>query len=480
MKNILIVEFWNCNPHLETALELAKRHVDDGDRVAFYFCGHDTPYKEGVVVSPADCGLFRKLPEVQGVELIGSDNLMFVPRVKMPEVGFEIPSTFENLDSLMSLKYKTFEVGLAVASSLVSNLRNSRPDLNENIEVIQTMILSAIQVYELTRSMIESETPDLVYLFNGRFCNHRAAMRATLDMGRELLLHERGANKFLYDVQSFMSHDVVKWQENIVAEWSRCGNNPDARALGAKFFTDRRDGLEQFWVSFTDHQRRNLLPDIDLTKKVITYFSSSDDEFVSVGDMFKFTVWKTQFDAVTDLIDICQKDKDIQLFIRIHPHVREKSRDDQLRWLALGEREGVTIVSFDSDVDTYALIDQSDIVVTAGSTVGIEAVFWGRPSITLGPSYYSELGVTLHPQSAAELKEMIYADSLPVERDRAIPYGYYMVSFGKAFMHYVPETLFKGKFLGVDLHGITGQRRKWLRVRQILTKPYRGLLKLVS
>ena len=480
MKNILIMEFWNCNPHLETALELAKRHVDSGDSVAFYFCGHDTIYKEGIVASPEDCGLFRKLPEVQGAELINSDRLIFVPRVKMPEIEFEIPAAFESLESLMALKYGTFEVGVAVVSSLVSNTRNSRPNLDDNIDVIRDMVQSAVQVYEFTKMVIEQQAPELVYLFNGRFCNHRAAMRAILDMGKELLLHERGANKFLFDVQPFMSHDVVKWQQNIVAEWERCGHNQNARALGEKFFIDRREGLEQFWLSFTDHQKKNLLPEIDITKKVVTYFSASDDEFVSLGDLCKFSVWKSQLDALNDLIDICTKDKNIQLFVRLHPHLREKSREDQLRWLALGEIEGVTIVSFDSDVDTYALIDQSDIVVTAGSTVGVEAAFWERPSISLGPSYYSELGVTLNPKSMTELKDLIDADELPVDRDRTIPYGYYMMTFGKEFFHYVPETLFKGKFLGADLHGISDNRRKWLRFRQMISKPYRGILKIAQ
>ena len=179
-----------------------------------------------------------------------------------------------------------------------------------------------------------------------------------------------------------------------------------------------------------------------------------------------------------DLIRICSGGENIQLFIRLHPHVRKKSREDQLRWLALGEIKGVNIVSFDSDVDTYALIDQSDVVVTAGSTVGIEAVFWRRPSITLGPSYYSELGVTLHPRSSAELKAMLASDKLPVERERTIPYGYYMSTFGTKFLHYVPETLFKGKFMGVDLHGVTEKRLKWLRLKQIATKPIRALSKL--
>ncbi len=479
LKKILIIEFWNCNPHLETALEIAKRHVDVGDSVEFYFCGHDTLYKEGISVTPEDCGLFRKLPEVIGAKLISSNNLNFYPRVNLQPVDFNIPEKFVNLKDLMSLKYKTFEVGQSVCSSLVSNLRNSQPDLEKNHETIRNMILSAIQIYEFTRIVIEKQSPDIVYLFNGRFCNHRAVMRASLDAGKEILIHERGASRNKYDVQPFMPHDVMKWQKNILKTWSEVSDDPNAFLLGTKFYTERRQGLEQSWMSFTDHQKRNLLPKVDQTKKIITYFSSSDDEFVSVGDIFQFITWENQYQAVIDLIKICKNNPNIQLFIRLHPHLRDKSREDQLRWLALGQIAGINIVSFDSEVDTYALIERSDIVVTAGSTVGIEAVYWGKPSITLGPSYYSELNVTHYPMSTTELEAMINSNNLSVERDLTIPFGYYMNTFGEAYKYYESETLFNGKFLGVDLHKVTNTRQRWLRCKHFLTKPYRLVLRLI-
>lgn len=480
LKKILIIEFWNCNPHLETTLEIAKRHVDAGDSVVFYFCGHDTLYKEGISVAPEECGIFRKLPEVLGAKLINSNKLNFYPRVNLPLVKFNIPENFENLKDLMDLKYNNFEVGQAVCSSLVSNFRNSQPDLANNYKIIKKMILSAVQVYEFTRLSIKQQNPDTVYLFNGRFCNHRAVMRATLDAGKEILIHERGASRFKYDVQPFMPHDVVRWQQNILTTWSNVSDDPDSYELGTRFFTERRDGLEQSWMSFTEHQKRDLLPKIDQNKKIITYFSSSDDEFVSVGDMFRFTTWENQYQAVADLIDICKKSPNIQLFIRLHPHLGEKSREDQLRWLVLGQISGVSIVSFDSEVDTYALIDRSDIVVTAGSTVGIEAVYWGRPSITLGPSYYSELNVTHYPKSTAELELMINSNNLNVERELTIPYGYYMKTFGEAYKHYEPQSLFSGKFLGIDLHKVTIQRQRWLRFKRVVTKPYRVVLRLIT
>jgi len=295
-----------------------------------------------------------------------------------------------------------------------------------------------------------------------------------------LLIHDRGTNRFLYYLQPFAPYDLSRWHEDIALEWARCGNERGAREVGKRFFFDQRAGLEQNWLSFTSDQKRDLVPLMDPNKKIVTYFSSSDDEFACVGDAFKFDVWKSQLDAVHELIRICREDKNIQLFIRIHPHLKKKSKEEQLRWLALGDLQGVNIVSFDSDVDTYALVERSDVVVTAGSTVGIEAVFWGRPSICLGPSYYSELGATLHPKSAAELKDMIASNALTADPERAIPYGYYMATYGRKFIYYVPETLFKGTFLGVDIHGVSGKRLKWLRFRQVATKPYRVLTKLLN
>ena len=457
-----------------------KLHVDAGDRVAFYFCGHDAPYKEGISVPPEECGLFRKLPEVRGVELIGKDRLKFVDRVQLPDISYQGPAEFDSLESLMQFKHGNFEAGVGVASSLVSNERNSRPDLVKNNASIRTMIESALRVYAFARATIEQERADLVYVFNGRFCNYRAVMSAGLDAGIEVLVHERGGTRDKYDVQPFMPHEAARFQEKIVSTWAKSKDDPGVRERGASYFIDRRAGMDPTWMSFTDQQKKDFLPAIDANKRVVTFFSSSEDEFVSVGGVFELTSWKSQYEAITELINICKRHPDIQLFIRLHPHLREKSHADQQRWLSLGNIENVTVISFDSEVDTYALIERSDVVVTAWSTVGIEAVFWGRPSITIGPSFYTALGATFQPRSVEELADLISADLVPADRDLAIAYGSYMGGYGTPFRYYEAEGLFNGKFMGIDLQAAPEARLRWLKLRQILTKPARLIKKLVN
>ncbi len=480
MKNILFIEFWNCSPHLETTLELAKLHVDSGDRVTYYFCGHDTPYIDGISVYPADCGVFRKLPEVRGVELINSDRLSFHPRVTLPEVDIAIPERFDSLEDLINYRFGTFQAGIGVASSLVSDTRNSRPDPAANRPAIVSMIRSAVSVYEFTKSVLNRGNFDRIYIFNGRFCNHRAVMDAASEFEIEVFFHERGANQYLYHVIPHMPHDLSRMQESIRNNWARNKSDPSARELASSYFTDLRKGVVHGWLSYTGNQKKNLLPAIDPSKRVISYFSSSEDEYVSVGDLIKFEGWKTQLEAVNDLIDICKQDPDILLFIRLHPHKRDKSAADQQRWLSLAKHENVTVVSFDSDVDTYALIERSEIVVTAGSTVGLEATFMGRPSITVGPSAYSELGATYQPHSRAELESLIASKPSPLPVEGVLAYGHYMITFGTKFKFYEPESLFKGKFLGVDLHDLPPARQRWLKIRQYLFKPYRLVRKMWS
>lgn len=477
MKKILFIDFWNCSPHLETSLEIAKLHLEAGDIVDFYFCGHDTEYKDGIVVNANEVGIFRQLPEVRGIKLIKEKKLKFNARVKLKEVEIKIPSYFNSLEELKAYKYKNFNAGVGVLSSLVSDTKNSKPDLLTYQKKIKQMIQSCVSVYEFSINIINKLKPDQIYIFNGRFCNHRAVMCAAEDLKVNVLFHERGANKYLYDIYSFPPHNPMALQEEIKKNWKNKGNDNREREFAESFFIDRRAGKEQEWVSYTAAQKQNLIPEIDISKKIITYFSSSEDETVSIGDLYKFKYWENQLAAVEDLIEICQDDDNIQLIVRLHPHKKDKSQEDQKRWLKLKAVKNITLISFDSSVDTYALMECSDIVVTAGSTVGIEATYWKKPSICLGPSYYSELNVTYEPKSKEELKNLIYNKIKPKPIDGALAYGLYMLTHGIEYKYYKPETLFGGKFMGVNLQEISRKRKLIIKYKNKMRKAI-GLLNI--
>ena len=52
---------------------------------------------------------------------------------------------------------------------------------------------------------------------------------------------------------------------------------------------------------------------------------------------------------------------------------------------------------------SYPLMRQSDVVVTYGSTTGVEAGYAERPVIVMGPSAYDELGCAVRVRTDEEL-----------------------------------------------------------------------------
>lgn len=454
-------ETTNASPHLETSLEIAKNHLDFGDTVFYYFVGQALDYSEFIFranLLPMKC-----LPEGKGAALLESKRFRFFsPAKEMMMRDFTLPAFFD-LDALRSFRYKNYNAGLCALSSLISYTSHSKPDLKEHSQLLQEIILSGISTYEYCLEVIKQERPDLIYLFNGRFANNRAILDAAIESNVAFRIHERGADKTRYTARPFMPHDLEAVKNEMIDVWR--SRVEGAENYAHEFFKQRRDGAEQGWSSFVkDQLKGHINIEQQLGKRIICYFSSSDDEYASVGDMVKWDHWPNQLSAVHSLIDIVRNQPTLELVIRIHPHMALKHPSDLQDWVDLDLPLNAELLLPTDPTDSYALIERADVVVTSGSTVGIESIYWGRPSICLGPGLYSHLDAVHLPKDDAELKRMLLDQCLPVRPENALPYGYYMATFGESFSYYQPETLFRGRFMGIDLQrsGLCGLVRRGL------------------
>lgn len=481
MKKVFFFEFWNCTPHIETAFELAKLHLDAGDEVHFYFGGHDLLCSEGIQVALQNVlvRLFlRQLPERHAAQLLSCSRFYFYPHMNLLDTGWCSPRNVWSVETLKGYTVSGYEAGLAVLSSLVSAARSDNPDFTAWHPAITAMIASGVQVFETVKARLQQASPDLVYVFNGRFYACRAVMNAAQAAGVPCLIHERGADKTRYYLKPYMPHDILNMQRDIRDTWTKAPR-AEAYRVGEQYFTDRRQGKDQAWIAFTKEQRAGVLPDIDPSKRIIAYYSSSDDEYIAVGDIHKWEHWPGQFEAVMDLISFCESLKGSQLVIRMHPNKKQMSQAYLQKWYDLSRFECVTVLPPISDVDSYELLMAADLVVTSGSTIGIEAVFWGKPSICLGPSLYGGLGAVYEPKGSGELADLLASNALVADRVKTLSYGYYMSTFGVPFIHYQPENLFRGKFLGVDLQRpkpfVRRMEKRYKKVRRLIEKLRRRL-----
>jgi hypothetical protein len=451
MQRILFIETCNSSPHLETTLEIAKKHLNEGDLVYYDFIGHVVPYND-FPKPPERFFFLRSSPEKLGIKLINNKNLLFNNGEEYNIVSGVYFPEFKNIKELKKYEYKGFKAGLACASSLISRLRLSEPSTLHYKNLVERILLSGISTYEYTLKTIRDYCPDCIYIFNGRFINNRAMVEAAIESNIPYYIHERGANKTKYSISDHVIHDMQKIQDKVISFWNQDEIKSNRIDIGKKFFIDRKNRVEQGWTTFTKNQKKGLGINIDLEgRKLIAYFASSNDEYAAVGDIVNWGIWENQNNAVEHLIDVVSNNKELFLAIRLHPHLINKHSLDLKKWLDLKLPTNAMLMMPDDDLDTYTLIEQASIVVTCGSTVGIESVFWGTPSITIGPSLYSKLGADYLPKNREELKNMILSNNLVATREATLPYGYYFSSYGTDFTYYKPHSLFSGEFLGVNL-----------------------------
>ncbi len=474
MKIAIISPYATVAPHFETELEIAQQHLDRGDEVQFLNCLGELPNCDfNPDRSPERCQqcIGRR---AMGLEMLDSEpaHPLRLYSLNQPLHSLEpLKLEFANLQDLIEYRIENFDIGYAVLSSLVSNVRDPEPDLVAHRPLIQRFMQSAYRTFRATQSFIDQHQPDRIYVFNGRFAAMRAVFRAAESRHIECQLHERGCDGQHYSLmKGHLLHDIRATDQVIRQHWTQAASSPDRESMAATWFQDRVARVERNWHSFVKRQEPNRLPaSWNPEKRNLVIFNSSEDEFVAIGDYWKNELYPDQTDAIRRIAVSLADHKEIHLTLRMHPNLigLTNRRTQAMRELDL---PNLTVIPPESDVDSYALVKASNGVVSFGSSVGIEAVYWKRPSVLLGPSLYQHLGGTYQPKSHEETVQMLCSELRELSPEGALMYGYWLQTFGHRYQYFQATGLFEGQFKGHTLYARPPTKTLLIRVRNELNR----------
>jgi len=448
MKIAIISPMATVNPHFEMELELAQQHLDARDEVQYFSCTGQLSNCDFNTSKDAqrctDCELRRDM----GLGLL-TEPLKTSPLVALKAADPVLQFHFDNVEQLIAYRIEEFEIGYAALSSLVSVVRDPEPDLTLHQPLLQRFLESAWQTYRFTRSLLQREDFDRVYTFNGRFAAMRAVLRACEAEGIDCVLHERGCDKDHYDLfENHLPHEITAIDQNIRRLWTAA--DPTTRdSVGESWFLDRVNRVEKSWKSFVTQQEQGMLPaGFQRDQKNIAIFCSSDDEFVAIGDCWRNELYPNQVTAIQQIAaSMLQTDPNIHLWVRVHPNLIDVENQRKRDMLALTS-PNLTIIAPEDSVDTYALMKAADITASFGSSVGIEAVYWDRPSVLLGPCLYQHLEGPVRSTSHQHTIQLMTSDLSPAGKTGALQYGFWLQTRGYCYQHYEAKTLFEGTFKG--------------------------------
>jgi hypothetical protein len=481
MEITILSMFGAISPHLETELELAQIHLDQGDRVTMIYCDAALSF---CAINPKNhlsmcrvCHQGRKVGIGQlnsAIEMIPLSSIISssVFNLKQPL----IPEHFETYESLLHFEMEGLAIGAAVMSSLNYISEHAKPSIVNSAKQIQAAIRSGLGVYYGLLAYLSKRECDRCYIFNGRFAEMRGAIWACQEKGITFYTHERGhdLNSYLL-IKNSLPQDTEYIKNDLDETVQKEASTAKQASLAKEFYQDRQRGIIDNWHSFTDSQTDGTLPPRWTEgRNRIVVFTSTEAEMASLPEFYGKSLYPTQREGLLRLIsDLGQRGFDGVLVIRMHPNSKEPfNLETDLKGIS---HDFVDFIKPDSQIDSYALLHSCDKVVSFGSTLGIEAVYWGKPSILLGPSIYEHLGGTYNPSTHEELIELVLKPLSPKSEDAAVKFGYYQKTFGTSFIYAnatdLYEADFKGKRLNVRFLNFYLRRIKWI-IRDVFADGY--------
>jgi hypothetical protein len=470
--NILFFTPGNIAPPMqEIELEIMQQHLDQGHTVTALMCKSELP---SCWVNPThrkvQCmycqsklkngySLLSKKIEILNMYTLTNDQKSFIANFKI---------TASSNDELKKIFVDGFDLGWALLSTLISEERNPYPDISRHGQLLTTWAKTALITFFSIRNILKVKKYDLAYLYNGRTKDSRGILRAVQQSETSLKTYNTGGvfNTFGIFDNTFI-HDINRTEESIIKFWNETSDESYKESVAKEFYENRIKGKVTIGPVFTALMKPGELPSgFNKNKKNISIFISSEDENVAIGDFWKFPFYSDQLDALQQIAKSIElfPESQYDFYIRIHPNLKNINNPYTNKIIGFNHPR-FNVILPESTVNSYALIQNSDKVLTFCSTIAAEATFLEKPSIEAGKSFFMNLGSNYLPKDHNDLIKLLKIENLPALPKKGIyMYAYWWVKYGRTARRITDLSGKEVKYNGIKIKGnwlLEGM--KWLQ-----------------
>ena len=413
-KRILVTSFSGMTPHLEASIDIALR-LSKKNKISYIHLGQYVSraslYSTNLVKRKIQLPIRVKRAEKylskksnNNIEIIKPQKIVSSINKKYQEFEhINFSKRIKNLEELKKLEYKEYKIGIGVGSTIITYLRNSNPFPLNEIEKKECIeqINSSMKSILFAENILDKNKYDCVVILNGRLSCENAIKQVAYKRKLEVYFHESSFINTRYFFEKYMPHNFYERKKEISRMKKEVSPNLIS-SLGNDFFRRKTKGEGVYEESYTKNQKSSLSIELnkiinkkrDENKKIISFFTSSDDEYEAIeGASLRYKDWISQGIAIRMISQIV-KDLGYYMIVRVHPNLTNKHKSEINRWLQhkeFIEKNGFYWINQDSSDSSYKLIQESDLIITSGSTIGLESIYLGKPSITIAECYYDSI-----------------------------------------------------------------------------------------
>lgn len=341
-------------------------------------------------------------------------------------------------------------IGRLVRASVNWFLLSGNPEFDAGfVNTYQEFLYSGSIIARAVGRALDTYQPSIVYLLNGLFFAERIVIEQARRRGIEFITHESG---FFADTQVFARNGFAPYYP-LDAYWPHYAGRPltasEARRLDEYIeqrFAGKRD-VSQYYPSIESNPSaiyKNL--GLDPSRKVVSMYTNVDWDTAcfAAGSAFKsMEEWIEH-----TILHFINNDTGSQLVIRIHPaEVRLPFQEPRVKAADLIRKRfshlpaHIHIIPPESHLSSYSLMEISHLNLVYTSTIGLEAVLRGLPTIAAGRGYYTGKGFTREVATPDEYHALLTHMSdihAPTAQEVELARRYASLFF---FRHHIPFPL---------------------------------------
>lgn len=345
---------------------------------------------------------------------------------------------YTSISEIKDLNYKNVQIGFGAYSTYVSKTRNIDPKIDKSFKVFfDNLLRTECLVTDILESCIKKIHPDTIVSLNARHFEVKPFFDYPTYKGISAICLESGKSVvndvFMgFDYGNNRPHNLKYINKLIENFWEQSKlSEIDKINLGKEFFIKKRNHITTGGIVFTENQKKGLLPkNWDNNKRNFVIFNSSEDEFVAIDSGWDdLALFGYQLTGIHEIAKYLSTVENTWLYVRVHPNLKGVDYNYHYGIYELEkEFKNITVIPAWDDVSSYSLLDHAEKIIVFGSTIGAEAVFWGKPVILLAGAYYYYLDICYTPQNIFQLIKYLNSVLVPKRNINAIKLGFYYMS----------------------------------------------------
>jgi hypothetical protein len=323
-----------------------------------------------------------------------------------------------SLDNCFHYRYRGVPVGelceVSVTHYLCLDVQESTS--SEALQTWRDFLTGAIVLVDAYEEALSRFQPDILFLWNGRFFWNSIVIWMAKRRGIRVVSYETSWRNWEAGKYWFFRQEIAAAELDLDRPWRIWQDIP---------LTDNEDSElnKEMQIRTNDpvyypapvKSREIILNEIGLKddRPIVAMFPNLTWDSTVID---RRTIFKSVIEWIKETIRFAESNRNFSLVIRAHPAEtidlgsrvsREHVADDIQREFG-NLPNNIRIISPDSQLSSYTLLDMANLVLVYTGTIGIEASILGKcPVIICGKAHYTNKGFGYFPQSREEYFELL-------------------------------------------------------------------------